>query len=76
MTMNEKALLHSHLFAYVEKFTAERWGTSFVGDLIECYQVSKGSDVADMKLDDLFHLSSKKVLRTPFYSLFKNLLRS
>ncbi len=61
MNTSERAVMHSHLSSYVEKFTAERWGTSFVNDLIDFSQSPIFKDVKKLSFEDLNQLSATKV---------------
>ena len=61
MSSSEKAVMHSHLSSYVEKFTAERWGSSFVFDLVESSQLLQQQGLNQLDSNNVVQMSSKKV---------------
>lgn len=75
MNSEERAVMHSHLYSYVEKFTAARWGTSFVEDLIEVSQLSsKYSSIQKFTGEIITQFNSKKVTMQKILGLLINLI--
>lgn len=66
MGTTEQAVMHSHLTSYVEKFTAARWGASFVEDLVSASQSSVSKSFSEFSENFEGNSALKNVSKADF----------